>query len=133
MPAAPAQTHLVFVYGTLKRGGSNHAYLAGQTYRGDAALRPGFVLYSLGDYPGLVAEPENAESVTGELWSVDALTLAKLDALEGIDEGLYARVPAPLDRWDSGLDDKTAATAEMYLYLRPVTGRPRLGSSWPID
>ncbi|MCX6937780.1 MAG: gamma-glutamylcyclotransferase [Verrucomicrobia bacterium] len=132
MPSAAKQTRLVFVYGTLKRGGSNHAFLADQTYLGEAALRPGFSLYSLGDYPGLVSEPENTKNVTGELWAVDASTLANLDALEGINEGLYARVPAPLARWSPDLDNQAAAAAEMYLYLHSVTGRQRLGTSWPV-
>ena len=133
MPPAANQTHLVFVYGTLKRGGSNHSFLAGQIYLGDAALGYGFALYSLGEYPGLVAEPENPENVTGELWQVDAPTLAKLDALEGIDEGLYARVPAPLARWTEKLSAESAESAEMYLYQRPIKGRLRLGPTWPIE
>ncbi len=132
MPPAANQTHVVFVYGTLKRGGSNHSFLASQIYLGEAELVPGFTLYSLGEYPGLVAEPENPENVTGELWKVDAPTLAKLDALEGIDEGLYARVPAPLVRWTTKLPAESAAAAEMYLYKRPITGHLRLGSTWPI-
>ena len=41
----------VFVYGTLKRGGSNHSFLAGQRYLGPARTPPGFTLHSLGDYP----------------------------------------------------------------------------------
>ncbi len=132
MHPAADQTHLVFVYGTLKRGGSNHAFLVGQTYLGAAALRPGYSLYSLGDYPGLVVEAENTENVTGELWAVNAATLANLDALECINEGLYARVPAPLARWSPDLDNKTASAAEMYLYLHSVTGRRNLGTTWLI-
>jgi gamma-glutamylcyclotransferase (GGCT)/AIG2-like uncharacterized protein YtfP len=132
MPQAAVQTRLIFVYGTLKRGGSNHGFIAGQTYLGEAALSPGFTLYSLGDYPGLVAEPENMANVTGELWAVDGPTLANLDALEGINEGLYARVPAPLARWSPTLENKAAPEAEMYLYLHPVNGRKRLGTTWTI-
>ena len=119
---------LIFVYGTLKRGGLNHAVLAGQTYAGEARLTPGFVMYSLGEYPGLVAEPGSANRVTGEIWSVDADALLRLDALEGVEEGLYARVPAPLEAC-AGLPQ--TPRVEMYLYLRDVTGRPRLGETWP--
>ena len=68
----------LFVYGTLKRGGSNHHHLAGQTFLGPARTTPGFTLFSLGAYPGLVAAPADTRGVTGELWSVDAACLARL-------------------------------------------------------
>ena len=60
-PPSCADSTLVFVYGTRKRGGSNHHYLAGQTLIGTARTVAGFTLYSLGDYPGLVAEATAAE------------------------------------------------------------------------
>ena len=125
--------HLVFVYGTLKRGGSNHGLLAGQDFVGPARLAPGFVLYSLGDYPGLVAEAGAADRVTGELWAVDDAALARLDELEGVEEGLYARVPAVLEEWPEPLSAGARfADARMYVYLRDVSGRPRLGETWPV-
>ncbi|MDI1319207.1 MAG: gamma-glutamylcyclotransferase, partial [bacterium] len=75
----------VFVYGTLKRGGSNHAFLARQRFLGEARTAPGFTLYSLGDYPGMVRAPGDTAGVTGELWVVDDTCLAELDQLEGLD------------------------------------------------
>lgn len=129
-----ARPHLVFVYGTLKRGGSNHAVLAGQTFVGPARLAPGFALYSLGEYPGLVADPASTDRVTGELWAVDDAGLAALDELEGLSEGLYARVPAVLDEWPDALTaDARFVHAEVYVYLRDVAGRPRLGDTWPVQ
>lgn len=125
--------HLVFVYGTLKRGGSNHRLLAGQTLIGPARLAPGFALYALGEYPGLVAEPSSADRVTGELWAVDDAGLAALDELEGLAEGLYARVLAVLDEWPGGpAAGARFAGAQVYVYLRDVSGRPRLGDTWPV-
>ena len=61
----------VFVYGTLKRGGSNHAFLGRQRFLGEARTMPGFTLYSLGDYPGMVRAPGDTAGVTGELWVID--------------------------------------------------------------
>src|SRR5689334_7669355 len=87
---------LVFVYGTLKRGGSNHPYLAGQSFVGEARTVPGFRLYELSGFPGMIAMPSDREGVAGEVWSVDAAALEQLDALEGVDEGLYRREPVPL-------------------------------------
>ncbi|MCU0791634.1 MAG: gamma-glutamylcyclotransferase [Opitutaceae bacterium] len=130
MPATPHC--LVFVYGTLKRGGSNHAQLEGARFIGDARLRPGYTMYSLGAYPGLVAEPASADRVTGEIWAVSHAMLTRLDAFEGVDEGLYQRAAAPLSEFPSDLSPTDAARVEMYLYLRPVTGRERLGESWPV-
>ncbi len=131
-PPTPDADPLVFVYGTLKRDGSNQHYLDGQTLLGAAALRPGHALYSLGDYPGLVADPRAHDEVTGEIWRVSPAALAGLDELEGIDEGLYARVPAPLARWPAGLASRDADRVQMYVYLRDVIGRPRLDGTWPV-
>jgi len=116
----------VFVYGTLKRGGSNHRFLAGQKYLGPARTAPGFTLYSLGDYPGMVREPGDTAGVTGELWSVEANGLAELDRLEGLDEGLYERVEIPI------APNPFAASAQTYLYLRPLQGFAPLGDTWPV-
>lgn len=125
--------HLVFVYGTLKRGGSNHHWMTGQRFLGDARLAPGHALYSLGDYPGLVAEPGATERVRGELWAVDEAGLAGLDELEGVADGLYARVGVELVEAPEHVAKDPAALARVrtYLYLRDITGRPRLGESWP--
>lgn len=117
----------VFVYGTLKRGGSNHAFLAGQTFLGEARTVPGFTLYQLQGYPGMVASKTPApESVTGEVWSVDAATLIALDRLEGIAEGLYRRERIQL------LPPFADLAVETYLYARSVAGATELGSTWPI-
>ncbi len=115
----------VFVYGTLKRGSSNHALLAGQSYAGEAETAPGFDLYALGGYPGMVAAPEGTGVVTGEVWSVDDACLARLDELEGTAEGLYRREAVPLGPPFAG------RRVEAYLYLKGVGGRARLGGTWP--
>jgi len=116
----------LFIYGTLKRGGSNHLYLAGQRYLGPARTGPGFTLYSLGDYPGMVRAPGDTAGVTGELWVVDDACLAELDRLEGLDEGLYERVDVLL------APTHLADSAQTYLYLRPHHGLAPLGSEWPV-
>lgn len=115
---------LVFVYGTLKRGGSNHAFLAGQEFVGPARTAPGFVLYELAGYPGMVAGEGGAAGVTGEVWSVDDPCLARLDGLEGTAEGLYRREAVPL------LAPFAGTRVEGYIYLREVDGRRQLGETW---
>ena len=125
----------LFVYGTLKRGGSNHHHLSGQTLLGPARTAPGFTLFSLGTYPGLVAAPTDTRGVTGELWSVDAACLARLDVLEGLAEGLYRRAPIALSQACAGTHAATSpaiSAAETYFYLRDISGRAHLGTTWPI-
>ena len=122
--------HLVFVYGTLKRGGSNHHFLAGQRFLGRARTAPGFTLYSLGEYPGLVERADDRDGVAGELWEVDSSALRRLDQLEGVAEGLYARIPARLAEWPENLSPAEAGSAELYVYLRPVDASAWIGSTW---
>lgn len=120
--------HLVFVYGTLKRGCKNHRFLAGQSYVGTARTAPGFRLYHLGKYPGMIADQTDTEGVSGEVWSVDTATLARLDAFEGVPEGLYRRVPAPLL---APFENQTVYT---YLYARDLGPHRALGSDvWTED
>ncbi len=116
----------VFVYGTLKRHGANHAFLAGQKFLGVARTAPGFALFSLGDYPGLVPWPADRNGITGEVWSVDTACLAQLDQLEGTAEGLYRRALIAL------LAPFQPSTVETYFYLRSIEGRPRIGSNWSV-
>jgi gamma-glutamylaminecyclotransferase len=115
---------LVFVYGTLKRGCSNHHYLEGQTFLGEVRTAGGFALFDLGGYPGMVEVPGEPGSVGGEVWSVDAACLASLDELEGTAEGQYRRGPVPLPGpfADRGV--------EAYYYLQGVEGRSRLTADW---
>jgi len=117
----------VFVYGTLKRGGSNHLFLRGQKFLGDARTAPGFTLYSLGHYPGMVRAPGDTVGVTGELWSVDEECLAELDRLEGLDEGLYERIDVLL------MPNDIAGSAQTYLYLRQLDGLAPIGDYWPTQ
>jgi gamma-glutamylaminecyclotransferase len=117
---------LVFVYGTLKRGGTNHHYIAGQQFVAEARTEPRFRLYELEGFPGMIVDPENGLSVQGEIWAVDDTALALLDELEGIDLGIYARQPIPL------LPPHHTLAVEGYLYLRPIVGRRDLGGFWAV-
>lgn len=114
----------LFVYGTLKRGCSNHAQLAGQSFVGAARTAPGFRLFNLGGYPALVAHPSDRDGVTGEVWSVDAECLQRLDVFEGVHEGLYRRAVISLQPPFAG------DVVHVYLPGRPTAGLRDLGSNW---
>ncbi|MEB3318605.1 MAG: gamma-glutamylcyclotransferase family protein [Cyanobacteriota bacterium] len=82
---AEGETFL-FVYGTLKRGQSNHARLHGERCFGLAWLE-GACLYDLGPFPMAIAAPGR---VAGELYAVSLALLPALDAFEGCPR-LYQR------------------------------------------
>ncbi|WP_438482406.1 gamma-glutamylcyclotransferase family protein [Oleiharenicola lentus] len=116
----------VFVYGTLKRGGRNQRFMAGQRFITEARTPAGFTLYSLGYYPGMIRDPHDTHGVTGELWEVDDACLALLDELEGVDEKLYERVAISLAA------PFVAERAQTYLYLCSLEGRAHLGATFPV-
>jgi gamma-glutamylcyclotransferase (GGCT)/AIG2-like uncharacterized protein YtfP len=79
----PGETFLLFVYGTLMRGGVRHRILAGQHYLGVARTRPRYALFHLGDYPGLVPCAEGGSTTHGELYEVAGSLVPELDEAEG--------------------------------------------------
>jgi gamma-glutamylaminecyclotransferase len=115
---------LLFVYGTLKRGCSNHHHLAGQKFVSAARTRPGYRLYDLGGYPAIVTVADDRDGVVGEVWSVDDDALRRLDVFEGVHEGLYRREPLPL------LEPFADQSIDAYVSVLPVSGRPDIGSEW---
>jgi gamma-glutamylcyclotransferase (GGCT)/AIG2-like uncharacterized protein YtfP len=82
----PGRRERVFVYGTLRRGGSNGWRMAGSNWIGLAEVAGR--LYRIDWYPGLVLDSA-AGPVTGELFEVDEALLATLDDYEGPE---YRRV-----------------------------------------
>lgn len=120
----PPNSKLIFVYGTLKRGFCNHPFLAGQKYIGPGRTVPGYRLFDLGNFPGMVPMAEDRYGVSGEIWAVDEKCLADLDYLEGLDEGLYRREPIPLrPPFDTDV-------IETYIYQAGTEGRKEVGSQW---
>lgn len=114
----------IFVYGTLKRGGSNHEWLMGQRFTDQAMTRPIYRMYDAGGYPGLVKDSNNGVSIQGEVWEVDAECLARLDELEDVAGGEYVReaveLEAPFDTGD----------VEAYRWQRTVQGLRDAGTCW---
>jgi gamma-glutamylcyclotransferase (GGCT)/AIG2-like uncharacterized protein YtfP len=97
----PVSCVILFVHGTLKRGGRAHARLAGAEFLGEARTLPHYRVYDLGCYPGLVRDDVNGLSVAGELWRVPDAMLPGLDEYEGAPE-LFARGPIDLEGWPAG-------------------------------
>ena len=73
--------HLVFVYGTLRRGGAGPMAVRFPNARFIADAKVSGSLYDLGAYPGLLLNESNS-TVTGEVYEVDDQTLNELDDFE---------------------------------------------------
>ncbi|GMN30583.1 hypothetical protein TIFTF001_002865 [Ficus carica] len=89
---------LIFVYGTLKRGLSNHCLMTDPIARDDAVFLGNHVTlqpYPLvhGEVPYLINLPGRGRRVRGELYSVTDRSLASPDELEGVAVGHYERLP----------------------------------------
>lgn len=72
--------HLVFVYGTLRRGGSNHYMLADSNFLGKYTTEPLYTMFRLGQFPAVVARGNTA--IDGEIYRVSDEVFSLLDELE---------------------------------------------------
>ncbi len=77
-------SQLVFIYGTLRRGGSNDFRMAGAEFitRGTITGR----MYRIDWYPGLVLDEAGGE-IHGEVYAVGPELLSALDVFEGLSAG----------------------------------------------
>ena len=75
--------HLVFVYGTLRRGGAGAMPVRFPSSRFIAEAKVSGSLYDLGAYPGLLLN-ESSSLVSGEVYEVDDATLKELDEFEAL-------------------------------------------------
>lgn len=106
MPEADCER--IFLYGTLRRGGSRDVlkYYSGASFVVTARVRG--VLYDLGEYPGLRLDP-SADWIQGEIFDIHAAEMAALDDWEGIDpqapdDGPYRRVRTEVVREDGSIE-----------------------------
>jgi gamma-glutamylcyclotransferase (GGCT)/AIG2-like uncharacterized protein YtfP len=106
----------VFVYGSLKRGFSNHALLRPAAYLGEHVTQACYTMYDLGPYPAVSIGGRTP--ICGEVFSIDGQMLVALDELEDYPQ-VYDRVPV----------DTPYGSAWMYV-MTPVS-RPRVaGGCW---
>jgi len=74
--------HLVFVYGTLRNGHSNHHLLKEAFCFGTGSTEASYAMYLISGYP-YVTSSESRYPIVGELYAVDDDTLKILDSMEG--------------------------------------------------
>jgi gamma-glutamylcyclotransferase (GGCT)/AIG2-like uncharacterized protein YtfP len=119
--------HLVFVYGTLKKGGMYHYLLEDAQYCGRSVTCDTcdkMQMFDQGEYPVVIRSATLGYAIRGELWRVSASTLQKLDDLEGLDEGLYQRIETQVR------SNGELFTAWIYLYLPSTESMLECGCQW---
>lgn len=126
----------IFVYGTLKRGLSNHGWISDQQFISEACTAPIYRMYDCGGFPGMVPVEQNGLSILGEIWEVDEAGRTKLDILEDVEGGEYALEPvklaAPADAPAPAGGVIHPIPVFTYIYKRPVLGMPDAGVEWSI-
>ena len=113
---------LLFFYGSLKRGYSNHHRIATQKYLGDAVTLPCYRIIELGEYGGMIRDETGGLAVKGELWAIDSQCLAELDEFE-MGEGVFARMPVSI----AGRQG-----VQSYCWTGAVPGGVRSSHVWPF-
>jgi gamma-glutamylcyclotransferase (GGCT)/AIG2-like uncharacterized protein YtfP len=90
----------LFVYGTLRSGGSATGMLAGAERVSEGSV--GGVLYDIdGEFPALIVYGRTP--VQGEIWRCPAPLLAILDAYERIESGLFRRIGVEATTFDGAI------------------------------
>ncbi len=113
---------VLFVYGTLKRGGRSNRLLDAQEFLAEAQTLPFYRLYDQGDHPCLVEDEKRGLAVSGELWLVDKATLARLD--------IYEEVPSLFRGREIKVAGQTTPILA-YLFQGDVSSLKDCGTSWP--
>jgi gamma-glutamylcyclotransferase (GGCT)/AIG2-like uncharacterized protein YtfP len=135
--------HLIFVYGTLKRGFSRHSVLKDQRYIGIGVTTNQYSMYAYGGFPALV-ENSNGLEIYGELYEVDDNCIQDLDKIEGVDKGLFSRnqinlsnvtfvsLPTDLNVWKVYNHESSSVKwiAESYFFKKSTTGAADCGRLW---
>lgn len=122
------QSKLIFVYGTLKRGACRANLLDTSRFLSEAKTKPLYRLYSVcGHYPALInatrADVTNhGVEVEGEVYEIEENILRQLDAVEGIDEGLYERRPVELQNFEG--------VVVSYFWCGSLDGLIDIGCRW---
>jgi gamma-glutamylcyclotransferase (GGCT)/AIG2-like uncharacterized protein YtfP len=129
MMKSATKSEIVFVYGTLRRGGSNAFRMDGADFLGAGSVRGH--LYRIDWYPGLILA-EDGVPILGEIYAVPTLQLAALDEFEGVsaDENAaeYRRVKTRFTPADTA---QPACEAWVWEWIGPTDESQRIpGGDW---
>lgn len=133
--------HLVFVYGTLRRGGAGAMSIRFPDAKFIAEAKVNGSLYDLGAYPGLLLNESNS-LVIGEVYEVDDGILNRLDDFEAssnywrkqveISLGTHRRMCWTYEPNPEFYSPRTLITSGDWIeYARTKTDWP--GDTWPDE
>lgn len=109
---------IVGVYGTLKKGYSNHRLLKDSKFLGSLWSKELFTMYSMGRFPALTKRQNN--SVYFEIYEVDEDTLENIYRLEG-----YSGTRNSESNWYDTMDIETEwGKAEIFYFKTPFINNP---------
>jgi len=133
MPDAGDERELVFVYGTLRRGGSNAFRMEGAAFRGTARVEG--ELHVITWYPGLTMKSDGGW-VIGELYKVGPEQMRALDEFEGLSAGEvegseYRRVRVPVQLHET--PEQEMVSAWTYEWKGPVDSTKKIPSGDWLD
>ncbi len=117
----------VFVYGTLRKGGSNHFRMAGTEFAGEGKVAGR--MWKLDWYPVLILGGETF--VKGEIYRVDDRILEELDRFEGITPD--PTVSREYRRVMTAVNLSGGGTADAWIWEwtgDPVGALPLAGEDW---
>lgn len=124
--AAPTPTPArhVFVYGTLRRGGSNDIarFRPAPRFVAEAVITG--TLYHLGGYPGAVLG--GTAALRGEVYAIEPALEAQLDVLEEVrpdGKGEYRKREEPVE-----VGGRMLLCLVYEIHPRRIVGRPAIGS-----
>lgn len=88
---------LLFVYGSLKKGFSNHHLLEKARFVKTCTTKDKFTMINLGEYPALIEKPSC--KIEGELYEIDDLDLKTQKDIDDLEEypALYDKKIIQLD------------------------------------
>lgn len=107
----------VFVYGTLRRGGSNHFRMEKAEFVTMGTVKGR--LYRIDWYPGLVLDAL-ADGIVGEIYQMSPAVLEELDRFEGAE---YRRLQTQVR-----LADGPTVSAWIWEWIGPVDESKRISS-----
>lgn len=120
---------VVFVYGTLKKGGRLSCHMSGQKFLGEAKTAPRYRLYNISWFPGLKEDEDEGKEIEGELYEVDEQCLANLDRVEGAPH-LYSRSAVTIQ--NPPFNEGGKNLIQSYFYNGDISECSEVGTSWPI-
>lgn len=138
-------THLLFVYGTLKKGFQRAKYLNDQKYLGTARTKAIYGLFYISGFPCLVQNHKDdngltpTDSVLGEIYEVNDDCITFIDKVESVDTNLFQRLSVELEEYTlvnlpidpNVYDNLSNKRAVGYFYQKSIKGAKHCGNFWP--